>query len=197
MGVGELSKIIFLILISSVKFVAGPVFAFYDQKHDFTFFERVLYPLIGGMLGVVVFTYFTDTMVTFWHWIKRQWKKFKSKSEVFSEPEADVEGNVEINYSYIEKTDQPVKKKKVFSARSRRIVAVWQRFGIVGLAFITPVILSIPIGTIVASRLIHRKRKIFLFMFISIAFWSLIMSSAFELYHVMTIKALQKEIMSP
>ena len=44
-------KILMVILISSVKFVVGPAFAYYDDNFDFTFFEAVIYPVIGGKIG--------------------------------------------------------------------------------------------------------------------------------------------------
>ena len=56
---GEFVKILMVILISSVKFVVGPAFAYYDEKYDFTIFEAIVYPIIGGMLGVFVFSFFT------------------------------------------------------------------------------------------------------------------------------------------
>ncbi len=190
----EFWKIIMVILLSSVKFVAGPAFAYYDQKFDFTFFEAVLYPVIGGMLGVFVFSYFTDQIILTWHWIKSKLHvAVKGKKEVFSEPTVDVEGNMKVNYSYVEKKTVP--KPKVFTKRNRKLVTIWRRYGLMGIAFITPVVISIPIGTIVACRLVHDKKKIFLYMFVSIMFWSVFMVSAFELYHAYSIKALQYKVL--
>ena len=67
---GEFVKILMVILISSVKFVVGPAFAYYDEKYDFTIFEAIVYPIIGGMLGVFVFSFFSDQVANVWHWIK-------------------------------------------------------------------------------------------------------------------------------
>ncbi|MBL0097380.1 MAG: hypothetical protein IPP46_13540 [Bacteroidetes bacterium] len=57
---GEFWKIIQVILLSSVKFVAGPPFAYYDKRYDFSNLETVLYSVIGGMLGVIIFTYLSQ-----------------------------------------------------------------------------------------------------------------------------------------
>ncbi|QQR95047.1 MAG: hypothetical protein IPJ93_15200 [Bacteroidota bacterium] len=72
---GEFVKILMVILISSVKFVVGPAFAYYDEKYDFTIFEAIVYPIIGGMLGVFVFSFFSDQVANVWHWIKNRIKK--------------------------------------------------------------------------------------------------------------------------
>jgi hypothetical protein len=195
--VAELSKILFLILISSVKFVAGPFFAYYDEKYDFTFFERFLYPVIGGMLGVVVFSYFSDTLKFAWDWIKFKFKKRKSRNEqVFSDPVSDTGENISVNYSYVT-SEEDKTEKKLFTPRNRRIVTVWKKYGLIGIAFITPVIISIPLGTIIATRLVPNRKKVFLYLFVSIALWSLAMTSVFELYHVITVKDLQEKVIEP
>ncbi|MEZ5067446.1 MAG: hypothetical protein R2847_02715 [Bacteroidia bacterium] len=42
-------------------------------------------------------------------------------------------------------------KPKIFTKRNRRIITLWRKYGLFGIAFITPVILSIPIGTIASD----------------------------------------------
>ncbi len=173
----------------------GPAFAYYDQKYDFTFFEAILYPIIGGMLGVFIFSFFSDQVAHAVHWIKHKIKRVVKKRQVFSEPTVDASEDIVVNYSYIEKNK--ISEKKIFSRQSRRLVKIWTKYGLFGIALLTPVLISIPIGTIVATRLIHNKKKIFLYMFISITFWSVAMVSFFELTHVYSIKALQKQVLTP
>ena len=61
--------------------------------------------------------------------------------------------------------------KPVFSTHSRRTVWVFQRFGIGGIAFITPLILSPIVGTIIATVLGVERRRILLHMLWSAVFW--------------------------
>jgi predicted neutral ceramidase superfamily lipid hydrolase len=82
----------------------------------------------------------------------------------------------------------------VFTKRNRRLVSIFRKYGLLGIAFLTPVILSIPIGTIVANSFEPNKRKIFLFMFISILFWSTLMVSLFEIFHAKNVIDLQEQI---
>jgi hypothetical protein len=57
---------------------------------------------------------------------------------------------------------------------AKKIKRVWNRFGIVGIAFLTPPLLSPPVGTLVAVALHETKTRIFLFMGVSMALWSAI-----------------------
>lgn len=188
---GEFWKIIQVILLSSVKFVAGPPFAYYDQRYEFTVFETVLYCVIGGMLGVLLFTYLSKPFFTLEHWIVSKFKKLTSKPTLFDPPTVDVEGDIEVKYEYIE---QEPGKRRIFTKRNRRIVKVWKKYGLTGIAIITPIILSIPIGTVIANSLEPSRKKIVLYMFISILFWSLTMTSIFEILHVASVKDLKEQV---
>lgn len=189
--VNEFVKIILIILLSSVKFVAGPPFAYLDDRYDFTFVETVLFCLTGGMLGVWVFTFFSLEIELTYNWIKRQIKKAVKKPQLFSKPRT-TEEDLEVTYQFVDKNAMP--PKKIFSRRSRRFVKIWRSYGLPGLAFLTPVIISIPIGTIIANAFEDNKKKIFLYMFFSILFWSVVLTSIFEFLHVVNIPELKQRI---
>ena len=65
--------------------------------------------------------------------------------------------------------------RKNFTTTNRFIVKVKQKFGLTGLAIITPLILSIPLGCFVAVRYFENKRKIVTYMFVSIFTQSIIL----------------------
>lgn len=69
--------------------------------------------------------------------------------------------------------ERRLKNKPIFNKKSRRIVKVWQRFGIVGIAFLTPVLLSPIIGTIIAIVLGAKRGQIMLHMLWSAVFWGI------------------------
>ncbi|MDQ3050696.1 MAG: hypothetical protein M3Q95_07410 [Bacteroidota bacterium] len=186
----EVVKIILIILLSSVKFVAGPPFAYFDERYDFTFFETVLYCVIGGMLGVWVFTFFSLEIQVIFSWIKRQFKKAFKKPELFSKPRS-TEGDIEITHLLVKEEN---KKAKVFSSQSRKFVRLWKKYGMVGVSFLTPVILSIPVGTVILNAFEDNKKKIFVYMFFSILFWALFFTSIFEILHVVNIPELKERI---
>ena len=186
----EFWKIVQVILLSSVKFLAGPAFAYYNKQYEFTLLESVIYCIIGGMLGVIVFSYLSKPFFKLEHWLFRKFRRWKQKPRIFSKPEVDLDGNFIVNYEYVDKDE----KRKVFTKKNRRIVQIWKKYGLMGIAIVTPIFLSIPIGTIIANSLEERKKKILLYMFFSILFWSVAMITVFELLHVASIKDLQEQV---
>lgn len=187
----DIFKIIQIILLSSVKFVTGPIFAYYNNSYEFTVFEIILFSVTGGMLGVFVFTFFSNKIHGLWLMIKCHFKKTFTASNNYSEPAADVDTPLKINYEYTNGTEN---QKKIFTKRNRQIVSIFRKYGLFGIAFLTPVLLSIPIGTIIANSLESNKRKIFIYMFISLLFWSTTMVSLFEIFHAKNVIELQEQI---
>ncbi len=68
--------------------------------------------------------------------------------------------------------------KKLFSNRSRKFVMLWKKYGLVGVAALTPLILTPIGGTILAVSSGSPKEKIILYMFVSACFWGVILSFA-------------------
>lgn len=66
------------------------------------------------------------------------------------------------------------KKNKVFTKRNRLIILGKQKFGLTGIAFLTPFIFSMPLGAFIALRFYSNRLKILTYMYISIIGWSLI-----------------------
>lgn len=69
-------------------------------------------------------------------------------------------------------------KRKRFSPRTRRIVRIWKKFGAIGIAAITPLVLTPIGGTIVMTAFNVKKNKIFIYMFVSAMFWALLFGSS-------------------
>jgi hypothetical protein len=184
--VDQFWQIIQVILFSSVKFVLGPSYVYLNENYDFTFFQTNLYCIAGGMLGVGVFMFFSSWIIRAYRNIRKfYFNVFRRKrQQLFSPPVADVEENVLIHYDYVERNHPPI---KIFSKSSRRIIKIWQRYGLIGLAALTPVLFSIPIGTFVIMRLEPNRKKILLYLFVSVTCWSLLLTSIFELTTVKNI----------
>ena len=75
-----------------------------------------------------------------------------------------------------------LQKKPVFNKKSRRIVKVWQQFGMGGIAFLTPILLSPIIGTILATVLGAKRGQILLHMLWSAVLWGSVFT--FALIHL-------------
>jgi membrane protein YqaA with SNARE-associated domain len=82
---------------------------------------------------------------------------------------------------YFNKTE-PKQVKKKFSKTNKMIVKTKTKYGIYGLAIITPVVISIPIGAIIAAKY-YRKNKATIPILMSAVFaWSVILTTFFSLF---------------
>lgn len=66
--------------------------------------------------------------------------------------------------------------KKTFSKKSRNIVTTWNKYGLQGVAFLTPILFTPIGGTIIATSFGESKRRIMLYMFVSAMFWGFLIS---------------------
>jgi hypothetical protein len=64
------------------------------------------------------------------------------------------------------------KNRKTFSPKTRNIVRVWNKRGLIGIAFLTPIIFSPIGGALIAISFGEEKKKILLYMFFSACFWA-------------------------
>lgn len=66
------------------------------------------------------------------------------------------------------------KKKKIFTKKNRFIILGKQKFGLAGIAFLTPFIFSMPLGAFIALRFYSNKAKVLGYMYVAVLFWSVI-----------------------
>ena len=104
--------------------------------------------ILGGITGIVVFTYLGSYM--------RAWL-LKTYPERF---------------------------KKKFSKGSRFLVRIKRHSGLTGIAFLTPILLSIPVGVLLALDLTNQKRKIVASMALSCIFWSAIFFVPYFVFNI-------------
>lgn len=72
------------------------------------------------------------------------------------------------------------RKSAVFSKRSRNIVIIWKKYGEIGIALATPLILTPIGGTLILVSFGTQKHKIFFHMFWSSMVWATIFSLSIE-----------------
>ena len=66
---------------------------------------------------------------------------------------------------------KPKLPKKVFTKFNRKVIRIKSRFGLIGIAILTPIFLSIPIGAFLAERFYKDKGKVILYLSSSSVFW--------------------------
>ncbi len=104
--------------------------------------------IIGGIIGIVIFTYFGSIIQDYL--VKRFPKTFNRK----------------------------------FTKSNRMLVRVKQRFGLGGVAALTPILLSIPVGVLFALTLTHDKKKIMMSMILSIMFWATVLFLPYFVFNI-------------
>lgn len=144
-------QLVSVFLLSCVKFVFGGVPL--ALLYGFSFFETVTVTCLGGFLGSTFFVYTSDKLIAY----------FKKRKALKDEKN---------------KSQAPSKK---FTRTNKIIVTAKKRFGLLGIAVLTPALLSIPIGCFLAVRYFKDKQRVLMYMFGSILFWSVAISS-FKLF---------------
>lgn len=75
------------------------------------------------------------------------------------------------------KQKKPSTKKK-FTKLNRWIIKVKHRFGLVGIALITPPLISIPVGTIIAVKFYRHRKDVLPMLWLAVWFWNVILTTA-------------------
>lgn len=84
---------------------------------------------------------------------------------------------------YMVKT-YPNKFGRKFTRSNRFLIKVKQRFGLGGVAALTPILLSIPVGVFFALALTHDKKKILISMTMSMLFWATVICLPYYLFNI-------------
>jgi len=159
-----LYKIFTLILISSIKFVfAFPV----AIANKFSFHETVLYTSIGGILGILFFGFVTNQLIKLYNWFVH----------VYMYNHIKIRRRLKSVKDFFTNLFPKKKKKKIFSKKTKRFIRIKNKWGLFGIAFLTPLILSIPIGTFLAIRFYKATKRTIFILCLFVIIWSLFFSS--------------------
>jgi hypothetical protein len=145
-------KIAEVALISSVKFLFAP---FEAERQGMAFGEAFLITTAGGVIGILVFYFAGALIAAWWGHIVARVKSFFTRR-----PISDFEGE----------------NKRIFTRGNKRIIKIKKKFGLAGIAFVTPCLISIPIGTLVAVTFYRKRKPVLLYLMISLVLWSLLLN---------------------
>jgi len=137
-----LMKGLIVIISSSWKFAATFPVAVYAFKMSFV--ETIIYTNIGGLLGIVIFTFLSKGIIRLIEVIRS--KNHRSRK----------------------------KPKHIFTKRNRRLVTLKKKYGLPGIVLLTPVIISIPIGCFLVEKYYGKNKRNLLFLVLSHVVWSFI-----------------------
>ena len=131
-----------IIFLCTWKFAATFPLAIYAMKMSFT--ETLLFTNIGGIIGAVVFVFFSDLLI-------KAYKNF-----------------------WPEKLKFKKNKKVVFTKRNRRLVKIKVKYGLYGIVILSPLLLSIPVGAFLTVKYYGTHKSNILWLIAGQIFWSLV-----------------------
>ena len=144
----KLSVAIFVFLLSTVKFLFAPV----SGIKTLTYWETIAITIAGGWTGVATF-YFSSS-----YFFRRAEFKRKRKELLLR-----AKGNY-----------RPHKK---FTRLNKFIVRAKKRFGLIGISFVTPAIISIPIGSALLAKFYPNWKITIPVVFAFLAGWSFFLTT--------------------
>jgi len=155
-----IAKIISLLLISGIKFIfAFPI----AIKLHFTYIETIILTSSGGIAGIIFFSFFWEHVIRLYFWLIHNYlHKYPNIRERLRK----------IKYWFV----KPKEKRNIPFRRKRRYVFLKQNAGILGISFLTPILLSIPLGTFLAVRFYGRNLKTITILSLTVVFWSITIS---------------------
>ncbi|MBK7029037.1 MAG: hypothetical protein IPH45_07430 [Bacteroidales bacterium] len=165
-----LLKLLIVFALSSVKFLLAPPLSF---GMGLNFVQTLASTSAGGIMGVFLFFYLSRSIIRLYDTYCRKYVHEVTHS---------VAGR--LNVLHLAERHFPLhrKRKKVFTFTNRLIVRIRRKYGFIGIIILTPVLLSIPVGTFLAARFYPKKQYIVLYLSASVVFWSLLMSSAIAIF---------------
>lgn len=114
----------------------------------FNYLQTLMLTIGGGILGVIIFYYLSNAIAFIF---------FKLLKAILGKKLPD--------------------KPRIFTWKNRMIVNTVRKYGLLGVAVITPILLSIPLGTFIAARYFQDRKQVLKYLCASVVFWSVIISS--------------------
>lgn len=133
-----------LIVILSSTWKFAATFPVAVYVFNMSFFETILYTNIGGFLGLIVSVILSKGLIKLYLDFWPEKLKWKRKT------------------------------RKKFTRRNRRLVKFKSKYGLYGIVFLTPVLLSIPIGTFLVTKYYRYNKSNYLYLLFSQIIWSVI-----------------------
>ncbi len=131
-----------IILLCTFKFAATFPLAIYAMKMSFA--ETLLYTNIGGILGAVVFIFFSDLLIRSYKKYWPEYLKFRQRGRI------------------------------VFTKRNRRLVSIKVKYGLYGIVILSPLLLSIPVGSFLTAKYYGTHKSNIILLIAGQAFWSVV-----------------------
>lgn len=162
---GILLKQLGILLISAVKFLlAAPASYLLGYSYLHTLFNTTA----GGLLGVIFFFFLSRS-------IFRLYCRYSPGLYNVFRRIAGLPLKIALPRG------NRISAGKIFTRRNRMIIRIRRTYGFPGIVILTPVILSIPLGTFLVLRYYSTKRNILAWLSLSVIAWAVVLTTFMEI----------------
>lgn len=137
----DIAKYAAFLLLSMVKFLFTP---FGGPAAGLSYFETYLSCTIGALLSSTIFYFLAEYFLR---------KSLENKIKLIKKAEA---------------TGKEIKHKKKFTPTNKKIIRLKKSLGVFGITFLGPLLLSIPVGTIIVAKFFGKQRFTYPLLLLSI-----------------------------
>ena len=150
--------------LSSIKFLFAPVLSF---EIGFSFIQTWITTTVGGLTGVLFFFFLSKGIIAVYQrYFAVSILRFMYHIGSYVKPNNRL----------------PKPRKRIFTYRNKTLVRIRRRYGLPGIIILTPVLLSIPLGTFLAIKYYPRHKNILTYLSLSVMMWSFLMSAAMTIF---------------
>jgi hypothetical protein len=136
--------------IATVKFLFSPITGLATKL---SYFETLVAAISGATISSLLFYFGAELLMA-----ASRKKKLKKENDAIQK-------------------GIPLKQKKKFTRGNKMIIKLKRSFGKIGVCFVAPSLLSIPIGTIIVAKFYGKEKDTYLWVFIGIVLSGLITTS--------------------
>lgn len=159
-------KFVHVILLAAVKFILTLPYAMViGLKYE----QALAAVLIGGIGGFLFFYYLSKPVA----------RGFNNMIPLFFRY---VPLFMKMRYEAFCERRRKKSKPRIFSRRSRMIARIKNSYGLPGIILTTPLLLTIPVGAILANKYYSKRKYVVLYMILSIVGWTAVLSGVIFLF---------------
>ncbi|NWJ49880.1 MAG: hypothetical protein HXX14_03355 [Bacteroidetes bacterium] len=160
----EIWGVLGVFFMSGLKLFAAP---FVSIHMGFSYSQTLVFTAVGGVAGVWFFYHLSHIIIAIYH--RYYTNRFKPYLQ---------------SISFFKKLFSVHSTKRIFSKRSRRIAIIRSQYGLLGIIVLTPIFLSIPIGTFLAITYYSKHQHLLAYLAASVVCWTFVLTTIGQLIEV-------------
>lgn len=160
----EIWRLLGVFFMSGFKLFAAP---FVSIHMGFSYSQTLVFTAVGGVAGVWFFYHLSHIIIAIYH------RYYTNRFLPYLH-----------SLSFFRKRFSLNLRKRIFSKRSRRIAIIRSKYGLLGIIVLTPVFLSIPIGTFLAITYYSKHQHLLAYLAASVVCWTFVLTSIGQLIEI-------------